>query len=196
MLEIRRLLSEIKDIPETHIQRYLDISVKKEYPSDSYFLKEGEKSNCVGFVVSGICRSMYATEVRDYTISFYSEEDFIGNCIAAMHKDVSKYSIQFLENSVIVEIDYDEWVTPFANEKWWKDALLMFREHELSIMEQREKEMHIMTSKEKYLAFISRYSNLENRIKQHIIATYLGITPVSLSRIRNQIHNTLEGRPK
>lgn len=190
MLAIRKLLSEIKDIPETHIQRFLDISVKREYLPNSYFLREGEKSDKVGFIVSGICRYMYATEARDYTIAFYSEGSFIGNCIAAMHKDVSKYSIQFLEHSTIVEISYDEWVAPFENEAWWKNALLMFREHELSIMEQREREMHMMDSKEKYLSFINRYPNLENRIKQHIIATYLGITPVSLSRIKKQMQTS------
>jgi hypothetical protein len=54
------------------------------------------------------------------------------------------------------------------------------------IKEAREREFLLFDAKARYRSFLSTYPGLEKRVKQHLIASYLGITPVALSRVRKK----------
>lgn len=100
------------------------------------------------------------------------------------HKD-SSYCIQALEDSEILiaeilefeKIVQDNYQLLLFYKKILDEALIMKEEHAISFK--------LLTTTERYLQFKEQYPGLEERIKQHHLASYLGITPVTLSRIRN-----------
>lgn len=101
--------------------------------------------------------------------------------------EAAHYSVQAIEDSVVWTIDYRAWVEPFRDSAWWNKILLDLTTVESSAKSGREIRLMSMTGRERYAHFRDHYSHLEDRIKQHMIAAYLGISPVSLSRIRREM---------
>ena len=188
MKELSRILRSIGNIPDYEVERFVDLVRIVQIPKGAYFIREGYKTNRLGFVEKGLFRNLYLTENgEEYTFAFNAENDFIYECNAMRTFSVAQYSIQAIESSIIHEIDYGIWVEPFKDSAWWNKILLDLTEAELSQKRSREIELLNLSNRERYAHFLERYSTIAHRIKKHVIASYLGITPVSLSRIRKDM---------
>ncbi len=186
--EIFRVLQSVGDIPDSEIQRLIDLGKTKPIASGDYFIREGHKTYKLGFVEKGLFRNMYLTEKgEESTFAFAAENDFVYECKAIRTFEPAEYSIQAIENSVLLEVDYKTWVEPFKESVWWNKILLDLTALESSLKSNRERELVNFSGKERYACFLEKYSSIEHRIKQHVIASYLGITSVSLSRIRREM---------
>lgn len=95
--------------------------------------------------------------------------------------------IEALEDSVICEIQYKDWIKLKQEHVCWKELLILFLEKAFVIKEKREREFLLLSATERYTIFKEEFPGLEHRIKQHHIASYLGISPVSLSRLKNAL---------
>jgi CRP-like cAMP-binding protein len=100
----------------------------------------------------------------------------------------SYFSIQALEDTRIVAINYQKWRELFHETPEWQTFRLALLEKGFAKKEKREREFLLLDAAERYQSFLQEYPGLEGRIQQHLIASYLGITPVALSRIRSKIH--------
>ena len=89
-------------------------------------------------------------------------------------------------NSEIVVINYHLWKELFEDKICWHKLLITILEKAFCKKEKREREFLLYNAQERYESFLTSYPNLENRIRQHVIASYLGITPVALSRLKNK----------
>jgi len=188
MKELSDILESIGGIPNAEIQRFVELTSRSEVPKGSYFIREGCRTNRLGFVEKGLFRNLYLTENgEECTFAFSTENDFIYECEAMRTFKEAQYSIQAIENSTILEIDYKIWVEPFKDSAWWNKTLLDLTTSELSQKKIREIELMKLNGRERYSHFLAKYSGIESRVKQHIIASYLGITAESLSRIRKEM---------
>jgi CRP-like cAMP-binding protein len=97
----------------------------------------------------------------------------------------SYYTIEALEDSHILTFNYGQWKSLYDHHSCWSKVLLAILEKGYIKKEAREREFLLFSAEERYRSFLDEYPHLENRIKQHQIASYLGITPVALSRIRS-----------
>ncbi|HEX3029692.1 MAG TPA: Crp/Fnr family transcriptional regulator [Clostridia bacterium] len=154
-----------------------------------YFLREGEPSTEMAMVIKGLLRSFYIDEKgNDITKYFYAEGSMLFSYKAYITHNNSMYSIQALEDSEVLTASICDFVEVVkANDqlrlfykKILDEALVMKEEHACSFK--------LLNSTERYKQFLAQYPGLEKRIKQHQLASYLGITPVSLSRIRNKLN--------
>lgn len=152
---------------------------------NNFFIQEGEKSTEIGLVIRGAYRSFYINEQgNDITKYFYVEGDLLFSCLAYISKKESTYFLQALEDSeiLVAYITDLEKIMEGNNQllllykKLVDAALVMKEEHAISFK--------LLNSKERYYNFCSSFPELEQRIKQCHLASYLGITPVSLSRIK------------
>lgn len=188
MRELVNLLQSIGDIPETEIKRFVALCSRTAVAKDAYFIREGYRTSRLGFVEKGLFRSLYLTEDgAECTFSFSAEKTFLYECQAMRTLDVAHYSVQALEDSTIVEIDYKLWAKPFEDSAWWNKILLDLTASELSEKQIREVELMQLSGRDRYTHFLEKYGDLECRIKQHVIASYLGVTPVTLSRVRKEM---------
>jgi CRP-like cAMP-binding protein len=153
-----------------------------------YFLQAGDPSVELAMVMKGLFRSFHIDEEgKDVTKYFYPEGSKLFSYKAYITKENSKYSIQALEDSEILVAkisDFEETVKSNLRllvfyKKILDDALIMKEEHASSFK--------LLTNAERYKQFLAQYPGLEKRVKQHQLASYLGITPVSLSRIRSAL---------
>jgi len=188
MKELFSALQSIGDLPDSEIKRFVGLAKERRIATGSYFIQEGSKTNRLGFVKRGLFQNTYLTEKgKECAFAFTTENEFIYECHAMRTFDVAHYSVQAIEDSIVLEVDYKAWVAPFVDSAWWNKILLDLTTVESSAKSGREIRLMSITGRERYAHFRDHYSHLEDRIKQHIIAAYLGISPVSLSRIRREM---------
>jgi len=160
----------------------------KIYDPKQVFAREGEIPNKIGIIKKGLFRYYYLTnEGKEFTKVFMKEGDIISSYISMISGKKSYYTIEAIEKSEIIEISLCQWNKLRSIDSKWDKLLIAFLEKGYGIKEKREREFLLMDSENRYKAFLEDYPNLENRVRQHMIASYLGITPIALSRIRRKM---------
>ena len=187
MKDLYNALQAIGKLPDSGVERFAKLARQTKIVKGGYFICEGDRTNKLGLVKQGLFRSVSVSQGGvECTFDFSSEGDFIYECHAMRTSAVAEYSVQAIEDAVIWEVDYKQWAEPFQDSAWWNKILLALTTSELNQKRVREIELMQFNGKQRYAYFLEKYATLEPRIKQHIVSSYLGITPISLSRIRKQ----------
>lgn len=189
VLWVKLLKSNGIFLDEENVALLRKISKIKMLKKDMLFLQEGEKSTEIGFIIKGVFRSYYIDKSgNDVTKYFYSEGDILFSYVAYLSQKESMYCIQALEDSEILVVkisDFEKIVEGnyqllLSYKKMIDKVLVIKEEHAISFK--------LLNSVKRYKQFLNTYPVLEDRIKQCHLASYLGITPVSLSRIRRKLN--------
>lgn len=160
----------------------------RKLSAGDHFIHAGDIPLQIGFVVSGVFRFYYLTpDGSDHTKSFRMEGDFITAYSAFLLQEPAFFSIEALEDSHLLVTDFETYAELTESNPNWQMVRLRLTERVFLIKEQREKELLLDDATTRYLKFCEQYPGLEDRVKQYHIASFLGITPVSLSRIRRQL---------
>lgn len=175
---------------DKNLSLLVSIFVKRDIKKNEFFLKEGDEPSEVGLVLSGVFRSFYIDrDGDDITKYFYSEESLLFSYFAYLERKPSSYYIQAIEDSCIFVAkvsDFEKIVDGnyellLLYKKLLDEVIVMKEEHACSFK--------LLNSRQRYEEFKKKYPGLEKRVKQHQLASYLGVTPVSLSRIKNKMKN-------
>ncbi|HAE65890.1 MULTISPECIES: Crp/Fnr family transcriptional regulator [Sphingobacterium] len=161
---------------------------KKNISKSSYFVACGKVNNSIAFVESGVFRSLYYnSKGDDFTRYFIYEGRFIGDLQSFLDRTPSNDYIESLTDSEIWSLDFENFTLLEKEIKVW--PLLMAKLYAF-VVESKLKTANTMMNldaKERYLLFLKLYPGLANRVPLAMLASYLGITASSLSRIRKNI---------
>lgn len=186
--DIFKVIKSITHVPDHQIEKLISISRQKNIEKGSCFIRAGETPGYFAFVIQGLFRYYYLDENgNEFTKGFFLENSVISAYSALIQNRESYFSIEALEDSLIVVVKYQTWKEIAENELCWKNFLLSLLEKGYCIKEAREREFLLFDAEERYRSFLNTYPGLEKRVKQHLIASFLGITPVALSRIRKKM---------
>lgn len=158
----------------------------------SYLFRQGENTGSFFYVQEGLIKAFYETQDgKLYTKAFVKEGGFIASMRAVVHGEPSSFSSICLENSKILEIPRPALMRAIESDPHFVGVLNSILLKVASTKEQREYELLCLSAEERYMLFREREPDLLRRLSQEDIARYLGITPVSLCRIRkrNQHNN-------
>ena len=160
----------------------------KKLKRDEYFAQEGKRPSDMGFVVSGVVRAFYRTKDGDeYNKTFFTESTIVAALAGLVRGTESYINLQALEDTRLLVTDYSVFTelydTHHSLERLGRRAI----EAEWVKKEIRELRLVLCTAEERYAYFKEEHPGLEHRIAQYHIASFLGITPVALSRIRGRI---------
>jgi len=181
-------LNTIVPIPQVELDKLKNISTLSSIKKGEYFLRQGDKSSSLAFILSGLFRTTYLTENgKEFTKTFLLDNDFLISYSALLQNRESYFSIEALEDSSIVVIDYHKWKELFKDEISWNQLLVVVLEKVYCKKEAREREFLLHDAQTRYESFLREHPNLVKRIKQHILASYLGITPVALSNLKKRV---------
>lgn len=182
--EIRAALSQL-NIPEKEQDDLLNISRIKKIKKDDFFISEGQVPKKFGIVVTGLFRYYYMNSKGDeLTKGFILNGNVLTAYSAMLHQQKSLFFIQALEDALILEINYDLWLALQQQNPFWDKFLIASLQKGYCVKEKRERELLLLDAETRYKIFREEFPALEKRIKLQIIASYLGIKPESLSRIR------------
>lgn len=155
-----------------------------------FFAQEGKRSSEVAFVVSGDLRQFYPQDNgEDKTTYFYFEGHLMGDYFGCITGKPSKLSIEALTDTRLLSFSYDKLKEVFSLSINWQEFGRLLAEYLALGLEERMVGLLTLSPEQRYLELLNSNKNkIIERIPQQYIANYLGITPVSLSRIRSRVH--------
>jgi len=163
-------------------------------PSKTILLSEGLVADEIYFINEGCLRLWFNDEGRDITFQFFFEGQIVSSFESFNNDEPSLFNIETIEKSNVTIIKKDDFqklliMFPKLNEDLTRilsDRFICYSKLFLSRIKN--------SPEERYLELLSQNSQIIERIPHHYIASYLGITPVSLSRIRNRISSDINKR--
>ena len=151
----------------------------------TYFAMEGRIETSFGFVESGVLRAFYrTTRGKEYNRALLEPGEFVGAYSALISGQVNHINIQALTPCNILVADYRQLTTLFDQYQAIERLVRHISESYYLFLENKELQIILHTVEERYEFFKQAHPTLENLIPQYHIASYLGITPTQLSRIR------------
>lgn len=148
----------------------------------------GKVSNDVGFVLDGMLRHYYLKDGEEKTTYFYFENHFVTSYISCITEQPSQLSIEALSDCKLIVFPYTILKDLFEKNKTWQKFGRLIAEYIAIGLEERMVGLLMLSPEERYLELIKGNKiKIIERMPQHYIANYLGITPVSMSRIRNRV---------
>ena len=152
----------------------------------------------MAIVLSGLFRYLYIdSQGNEYTKAFMAESSFLSSYSSMIRGEASYYFIEALEDAEVLAFRYDDWLLLRKTDPVWNDLLVRLLEKGYSVKERRERELLLLDADggptavfvdaaARYLNFCAEYPDLNERVKQHQVASFLGIKPESLSRIKKK----------
>jgi CRP-like cAMP-binding protein len=178
-------LAAITPVPEGELAFLRGILKPARLSANEHFIKAGETPRKIGFVVQGLLRIYYSgASAAEFTTRFFTENSFAASYIDFLEQRPSAYYIQAIEESSLLELDFPAYTTLLSRDPCWQILGKKMMEEMFSRKLARETDLLSCGAEERYRRFRADYPDLEKRLKQYHIASYLGISPVSLSRIR------------
>jgi signal-transduction protein with cAMP-binding, CBS, and nucleotidyltransferase domain len=177
-------LQAVSPLSANAVNALQNIMELKTFKRNTHLLKIGSVSHYMYFIQKGLARVHYQINGMDVTDYFAIDGQFIGGVESLFTKQPSKKGIQVLEDAEVWRMHYDSFEQLCAQHHdierlGRKMAIFAFMEGQQRIESIRFKE-----AKERYEELSIKYPGLVNRCPLKYIASYLGITQVSLSRIR------------
>lgn len=173
---------------ETEKQELKDRAVVRNIKRRQFVLQEGDICRHYFFVIEG-CFKMYGVDEKggEHNILFAAESDWITDIGSFHSNQPSKLYIEAMESSRIVQIHKPDLLYFYDNHPTFDRNFRVITENRLVEQQNRVLQNISSTAEERYLSFLDQYPKLANRIPNTQIASYLGITPEFLSKIRRKL---------
>jgi CRP-like cAMP-binding protein len=153
----------------------------------SFFVHEGERPYRLGYLIKGILREFYVTSKgKEFNNCFCFPGDFTGSFYDLLKQQPSTVNIQTLTEVVVLVADYKEFYNLVYRFPILERLGRLIAEELFKVKCERVYELLTMSPQERYTFFKKKYAGFEDIIPHYHIATFLGITPISFSRIRNK----------
>lgn len=177
---IIKLSDEEKEVFKTLTET--DFIKKKEL-----LLKEGEVCKFEFFVLRGCLRSFYFDKnLIEHTTMFAIEDWWTGNLNSFLKSTPSKFSIEAQEDTTLLKIHRGKIEALYSQIPKFERYFRILLQNRLLVTQDRVSNHLSSTAPERYNQFIAKYPDIEQRVAQKHIASYLGITPTYLSRLRRK----------
>ncbi len=187
MSDIKFFFAKMSSLKENYWEIFYSKLQKREFAKKELILKKGKTENYLSFIEQGIVRSYISKEENDITFDFSFENQFFSSYKSFIRQTPSEYNIQALTDSVILSISFKDLQTVYR--KAPKGNMFgRFAAENLYIQKfDREISLLSKTAEERYLDLFTKQPHLIKQIPLKYIASYIGVTPQALSRIRKRI---------
>lgn len=178
-------------IPEGSYENFLKLWERKSFKKNEFIQKAGEIPKISIFVLNGCLRQYIINEKGEEIIVYFAEErHFIGDLSNMRSKTISNFNFQAIEACDLLTISAENWELAFSQFPWWTNAHILGYQKWTAHMQQQMANAQAESGETRYLKLLKEKPALFQRVPQHYIASYLGINPETLSRIRKKIFNT------
>lgn len=187
-LKLLTYLSSHLDVDENEISSIVASCRIKTVQKETFLLRQGEHCGNTFFVENGLLRQYSIdSKGKEHTLSFAPENWFLADRESVYFDLPSPYYIQAQETSKVVLID-ENFITMLS------DRIPSFTNFNNKLLHNHirhlQNRIHMLLSasaEQRYLKFIEMYPDILLRVPQTMVASYLGITPESLSRVRKEL---------
>lgn len=161
--------------------------VEKRFPKKAYLLQAGETCKYETFVLEGVIRTYTIDELGNEHILMFGIEDWwVGDLLSFLTGKPSIVFIEVLENAKVLQISKEKLESLYQTLPQFERYFRLLIQNAFVYQVERINQNLSLTAEERYFEFLKKYPNLDQRITQKHLASYLGITPVFLSMLRKR----------
>lgn len=165
-----------------------DILERKRVPKKTFLLQEGEICNFEAYVVKGCIRTYYIDENGfDVTLQFAIEDWWVSDMASFYEQKPSRLFIETLEDCELLMFNPETKEELLQRVPKFERVFRLMVQRKLAVTQDRLINTIAKSAQEKYLDFLERYPTIPQRVPQHYIASYLGISPEFLSKVRTKM---------
>jgi CRP-like cAMP-binding protein len=175
----------ITDIPEDSLAALRSLFKPAVLQKDHYYARHGKKAMKLAFLEKGLMRVFYQNkEAEEFNKLFIKNPAITAAYASLITKEPAIIDIQCLTECNILEATFEDIVSLYDEHPSIERLNRKIAEDFFVEKEKREMSLVVNDATERYALFLKEFPGLENHITQYHIASYLGITPTQLSRIR------------
>jgi len=186
MKQLEYVIKNMINISNDEMNQLLSQIIYKKFKKNEILSRPNTFPNEIFFIISGIVKvSILDKNGLEHIVHFALENQFISDYSKFIQKTSSIYSIQALEET-------DVYILPRSTIEWGYKYLQegqklgrLIAEYYFIYQDERISNLYSKTPKERYDDITKVFPNIHNRVPQHMIASYLGISPIHLSRLKN-----------
>lgn len=165
-----------------------ELAIEEDILAGTQFIELGQVNNAEYFVLEGVVRSFMINEDGDQvTIAFYPEDYVLSPHVIRTQDERSILNFEAITACKLLKLDAGRFSEHIRDDQDIQDFANMVLRGELIRKVNKEIQLISQNSKERLIQFRKDFHMLENRVPHSMIASYLGITPVSLSRLRKSL---------
>ena len=187
---IRKNIEKQIVINDDEFRFFSDFLLEKKISKRDLFLKEGEVCNYTGFVNRGCFRTFTRDDEGNENVTRFAIEDYwIGDLYSYLTGDVSPYNIEATLDSTVLMIHKNDMEKVYEKVPKFERFFRIIVQRGYIALEKRFSIDLNSSALQKYENLLQKFNDIELRVSQKHIASYLGITPESLSRIKKKAYN-------
>ena len=187
----KNAIQEYHPLSQQATAAFVEILKPEIIQKGAVFLEQGQIPKSYAYIDRGLFSYFHTFENGDVVIKkFFAENSFVASTSALIQEKPGLFTIKALEETHILKYqnsDYRLLLKQFPEIAFFHINYL--EKNWVVAKEPLEINLKYESAKIRYWQFQQEYKNIENRLKQHQIASYLGITPTQLSRIRKTVKN-------
>ena len=163
------------------------IMTHQDLPNKAVLHSEGKVCDKLFFIHKGIARAYYHKDGKDITAHFALENETITAVDSFIQRKKSRYNIELLEEATLSYICYDDWMKLLEQKPQYEKFARIFLESIYIDIVERVEDIIFNTAKERYEKIVDKNPDLLQRVNLGFIASYIGISQETLSRIRAEV---------
>jgi CRP-like cAMP-binding protein len=188
---LRKSIKALANIPDELVDNLLSICRPVHFEKGQLFLMAGDVPEYVEFNLNGIFRLYYIDDDgNDLTKGFSTAGKFVISYSALVQQRSSYFFIEAIVDTDILQFKYHQWMQMVEEDIRWYPFVFKLLESVYIMKEMREKSFLLDDATSRYLGFRRDYPDLESKVKLYHVASFIGITPEALSRIRKKLKLT------
>ena len=161
------------------------ISKQKTFAKGTVLIEQGQRVNKVFFVIDGCLRSFFIDRNgKEHTLQFGIKEWWISDYIAVYNKEAAVLTVECVKESTVIQFDAEKLNSIYSLFPEFEVFQRNLLQRHVVSLHQRILNQLQLTATERYDLFLENYPEIEHYTRNYHIASYLGITQESLSRIR------------
>lgn len=181
-------ISSVISITEEEFNYFQTLFVRKKLRRRQYLLQEGNVCKYQAFVVKGLLRSYTVDEKgNEHILQFSSEGWWVADLSSYLTNEPSILNIDALEEAELLLLSKPFWEEAMLKVPAFEHYFRIIIQNHLVATQKRLLQSLTQTTEEKYNRFLEAYPECVQRLPQHQIASYLGVTRETLSRLRKQM---------
>ena len=184
---LRETLIYLLHFDSESMEQLMNCFSQKTLKKGTSFAKKGEYSKQIGFVLSGVLRAYYSNlKGEEYNKTFFTQRHFVGAYSSLITEEPNLIDIDCLTDCTLLVASYQDIRNLYDYFPKIERLARILAEQFFVRKEKREIELVTLEAKDRYAIFQEEHPQLEQLIPQYHIASYLGVSPTQLSRIRAQ----------
>lgn len=187
--DIVKLISRFLTLTEEESTAFVECIPIESFEKGTILLKEGQVSRESYFVIQGCVRKYYLIEGDERTTAFYIEDESVASLQSYKNRTPANHYFECVEDCRLAVLSYDKEQELFQRVPKYESLCRMSMEEDFGAQQEALAKFMTSSPEQRYNNLLESRPDLLQRVPQYHLASYLGVKPESLSRIRKRISN-------